>query len=149
MQHLSVCSILPCTAAGAAQPERQSTSAAAAVDHMTREEAYATITAAHPVRTIVRDALYEYWRIKRERIGKPLVRRLQAPTSSSDQNPFAVFRCFSLDTSYLQGHSTHPLRTCHVSLSVVMPCKVAGQVWLVIEQDFWCGRGRFISGHGA
>ncbi len=79
--------------AGAAQPERQSTSAAAAVDHMTREEAYAVITAAHPVRVIVRDVLYEYWRTKRERLGKPLVRRLQAPTSSSDQNPFAVFRC--------------------------------------------------------
>lgn len=59
---------------------------------MTREEAYEVITAAHPVRTVVRDALYMYWRTKRERIGKPLIRRLQAPTSSSDQNPFGVFR---------------------------------------------------------
>jgi hypothetical protein len=82
-----------CHMTGAAQTERQSTAAAAAVDHMTREEAYAVMTAAHPIRTIIRDALYEYWRAKRERLGKPLVRRLQAPTSSSDQNPFAVFRC--------------------------------------------------------
>ncbi|EIE24666.1 hypothetical protein COCSUDRAFT_41002 [Coccomyxa subellipsoidea C-169] len=79
-------------AAGAAQTERQSPSAAAAVDHMTREEAYEVITAAHPVRTLVRDAIYDFWRTKRERIGKPLLRRLQAPTSSSDQNPFGVFR---------------------------------------------------------
>ncbi|CAL8467691.1 g7229 [Coccomyxa elongata] len=79
-------------AAGAAQTERQSPAAAAAVDHMTREEAYEVITAAHPVRTLVRDALYAFWRTKRERLGKPLIRRLQAPTSASDQNPFGVFR---------------------------------------------------------
>ncbi len=81
-----------CCNAGAAQTERQSPAAAAAVDHMTREEAYEVITAAHPVRMLVRDALYAFWRTKRERLGKPLIRRLQAPTSASDQNPFGVFR---------------------------------------------------------
>jgi hypothetical protein len=33
-----------------------------------------------------------YWRKKRAARGKPLLRRLQAPTSSSDTNPFNVFR---------------------------------------------------------
>lgn len=77
---------------GAAQTERQSPAAAAAVDHMTVEEAHEALAAAHPLRPIVRDALYGYWRAKRERTGKPLIRRLQAPTSASDQNPYGVFR---------------------------------------------------------
>ncbi len=83
--------------AGAAQAERQSPAAAAAVDHMPVEEAYEAMAAAHPLRIPVRDALYGYWRAKRERTGKPLIRRLQAPTSASDQNPYGVFRCARRD----------------------------------------------------
>ena len=78
--------------AGAAQTERQSISAAAAVDHMTREEAYAAMDMVQPLRAIMRDAVYGYWADKRKRTGKPFIRRLWAPTSSSDQNPFSVFR---------------------------------------------------------
>jgi len=46
-----------------------------------------------PARPQVRDAVLAYWRKKRAARGKPLLRRLQAPTSSSDTNPFNVFRC--------------------------------------------------------
>ena len=46
-----------------------------------------------PLRPIMRDAVYHYWAEKRKRAGKPFIRRLWAPTSASDQNPFGVFRC--------------------------------------------------------
>ena len=78
--------------AGAAQTERQSVSAAAAVDHMTREEAFAAMDMVQPLRASMREAVYSYWAGKRKRTGKPFIRRLWAPTSSSDQNPFSVFR---------------------------------------------------------
>ena len=55
--------------AGAAQAERQSPTAAAAVGHMPVEEAYEVLAAAHPLRAPVRDALYSFWRAKRERAG--------------------------------------------------------------------------------
>ena len=66
-------------------------SAAAAVDHMTREEAFAAMNMVQPLRPIMRDAVYHYWAEKRKRAGKPFIRRLWAPTSASDQNPFSVF----------------------------------------------------------
>lgn len=68
-------------------------SAAAAVDHMTREEAFAAMDGVQPLRPIMRDAVYNYWAEKRKRAGRPFIRRLWAPTSASDQNPFGVFRC--------------------------------------------------------
>jgi len=37
-------------------------------------------------------AVYEYWQQKRKRWNKPLLRRLQAPTSAADTNPYNVFR---------------------------------------------------------
>ncbi|GAQ90948.1 Polycomb enhancer protein [Klebsormidium nitens] len=37
-------------------------------------------------------AVYEYWKDKRERWNKPILRRLQPPPSVTDQNPFNVFR---------------------------------------------------------
>ena len=67
-------------------------SAAAAVDHMTGEEAFAAMDTVQPLRPIMRDAVYNYWAEKRKRAGKPFIRRLWAPTSASDQNPFGVFR---------------------------------------------------------
>jgi enhancer of polycomb-like protein len=36
--------------------------------------------------------VYDYWVVKRKKWGKPILRRLQAPTSASDSNPFLVFR---------------------------------------------------------
>ncbi len=59
---------------------------------MAREEAFAALAAGQPLRAPVRDAVLAYWRRKRAARGKPLLRRLQAPTSSSDTNPFNVFR---------------------------------------------------------
>eukprot|EP00983_Pelagomonas_calceolata_P132397 1161864-Pelagomonas_calceolata.AAC.18 len=38
-------------------------------------------------------AVYDYWAAKRKKWGKPLLRRLQAPTNPSDTNPYNVFRC--------------------------------------------------------
>lgn len=37
--------------------------------------------------------VYDYWMAKRKRRGKPLLRSLQAPTPSADQNPANCFRC--------------------------------------------------------
>ena len=47
---------------------------------------------AHPLRPSTAKAAYLYWKGKRKKAGRPLLRRLQAPTSASDTNPFAVFR---------------------------------------------------------
>jgi enhancer of polycomb-like protein len=37
-------------------------------------------------------AVYEYWTEKRQRLKKPLLRRLQPPPAPNDSNPFNVFR---------------------------------------------------------
>lgn len=37
--------------------------------------------------------VYGYWAGKRKRWGKPILRRLQAPTIASDTNPYNTFRC--------------------------------------------------------
>ncbi|KAK9843485.1 hypothetical protein WJX81_005242 [Elliptochloris bilobata] len=78
--------------AGATHAEKQSPAAVAATEHMAREEAYAALAAGQPLRAPVRDAVLAYWKRKRAARGRPLLRRLQAPTSSSDTNPFNVFR---------------------------------------------------------
>lgn len=78
--------------AGATQAERLSAAAVAATEHMSREEAHGALAGGQPLRPPVRDAVLAYWRRKRSARGKPLLRRLQAPTSSSDTNPFNVFR---------------------------------------------------------
>ncbi|KAK9817316.1 hypothetical protein WJX72_012553 [[Myrmecia] bisecta] len=80
------------TAAGAQASEKMSTAAAATIDHMTRDDALELMDHTWPLRASVRGMLYDYWRQKRLKLGKPLLRRLQAPTSSSDNNPHKVFR---------------------------------------------------------
>ena len=37
-------------------------------------------------------AVYEYWTDRRQRLKKPLLRRLQPPPAPNDSNPFNVFR---------------------------------------------------------
>jgi hypothetical protein len=37
-------------------------------------------------------AVYEHWRKKREKLGKPLIRRFQPPTSIQDTSPHSTFR---------------------------------------------------------
>ena len=78
--------------AGATQAERLSPAAVAATEHMSREEAHAALGGGQALRAPARDAVFTYWRRKRAARGRPLLRRLQAPTSSSDTNPFNVFR---------------------------------------------------------
>lgn len=48
----------------------------------------------HPnaARDTIRADVYEYWRARRARLGRPLMRRLMAPTPVNDQNPYNVFR---------------------------------------------------------
>ncbi len=41
-------------------------------------------------------AVYDYWAGKRKRTGKPMMRRLQAPTPANDTNPYNVFRWAAL-----------------------------------------------------
>mmetsp|Transcript_18428 Transcript_18428/g.51673 ORF Transcript_18428/g.51673 Transcript_18428/m.51673 type:complete len:636 (-) Transcript_18428:160-2067(-) len=43
-------------------------------------------------RSTILEAVYDYWAAKRKKWGKPLLRRLQAPTNPSDTNPYNVFR---------------------------------------------------------
>ena len=59
---------------------------------MPRAEALAAIQATHPIREVTALAVYNYWRVRRLATKKPLLRRLQAPTSASDSNPMLVFR---------------------------------------------------------
>ncbi|KAK9867296.1 hypothetical protein WJX84_005761 [Apatococcus fuscideae] len=81
------------TAAGAATGEKTGAAAVAAIDHMTAEEGLAALESSMPgLRPPVRDAVFQYWKTKRVGQGKPLLRRLQAPTIPSDTNPFNVFR---------------------------------------------------------
>lgn len=40
--------------------------------------------------------VYGYWSAKRKRWGKPILRRLQAPTVASDTNPYNTFRWVSV-----------------------------------------------------
>lgn len=59
---------------------------------MPAAEALAVVQAAHPGRDVTAQAVYAYWRGRRLAAKKPLLRRLQAPTSASDSNPMLVFR---------------------------------------------------------
>ncbi|KXZ44245.1 hypothetical protein GPECTOR_70g475 [Gonium pectorale] len=66
--------------------------AVAATSNMPRDEALAILRKHACARDAILLAVYEYWRAKRERWGKPIMRRLQAPTNPSDTNPYNVFR---------------------------------------------------------
>lgn len=48
--------------------------------------------------------VYTYWAAKRKKWGKPILRRLQAPTLASDTNPYNTFRCVQ--------HHHHQLAVC-------------------------------------
>ncbi|DBA94861.1 TPA: hypothetical protein ACH3X1_002399 [Trebouxia sp. C0004] len=78
--------------AGASVAERTSPAACATTDHMSREQAMEALTQVAAARQPVKDAVYQYWLDKRKQLGKPLLRRLQAPTNSSDTNPHSCFR---------------------------------------------------------
>lgn len=44
------------------------------------------------VRDTIRVTVYDYWLQKRQQLGQPILRRLQAPTPPNDNNPYNVFR---------------------------------------------------------
>ncbi|GBF97060.1 hypothetical protein Rsub_09533 [Raphidocelis subcapitata] len=77
--------------AGASVAERTSATALAAIDHLGKDLALGVLLEVG-ARDVIANDVYEYWAAKRRRWGKPILRRLQAPTSASDTNPFNVFR---------------------------------------------------------
>ena len=77
--------------AGASVTERNS-SAAAAIDYLTKGQAVEDLKATVGGREAVLVKVYEHWAQKRKKKQKPLLRRLQAPTPAGDNNPFNVFR---------------------------------------------------------
>ena len=99
---MSVCAHGSCclyAGAGASVAERTSPAACATTDHMSREQAMEALTQVAAARQPVKDAVYHYWLDKRKQLGKPLLRRLQAPTNSSDTNPHSCFRYVLLNAS--------------------------------------------------
>jgi enhancer of polycomb-like protein len=64
----------------------------ASTSFLQRELAFDALRTATGAKHSVLSAVYDYWQQKRAKWGKPLLRRLQAPTSASDKNPFNVFR---------------------------------------------------------
>ncbi len=79
-------------AAGGNMPERISPGFVAQIGNLKRDEALQALSRTHALRQPVLNAVYSYWREKRVSRGRPLLRRLQAPTPQSDSNPFNVFR---------------------------------------------------------
>lgn len=57
-----------------------------------RLEALQMLEETCPSRDTIRVAVYEYWLAKRAKLGRPLLRKLQAPTALNNQDPFKVFR---------------------------------------------------------
>jgi len=72
--------------------DKQSPGFVAQIGNMKKEEALQAMSRAHALRHPVLVAVYTYWRQKRANRGKPLLRSLQAPTGTSDPDPFSVFR---------------------------------------------------------
>ncbi|PSC68541.1 enhancer of polycomb 1 [Micractinium conductrix] len=80
------------TLSGAAPAERTSVAACATTDHMPREEALQMLEETCSARDTIRADVYAYWVARRKALGRPLMRRLIAPTPINDQNPYNVFR---------------------------------------------------------
>ncbi|WIA18855.1 hypothetical protein OEZ85_003533 [Tetradesmus obliquus] len=80
------------TAAGAGPNERCTASAVAAIDHLPRNEAVRMLLLECGGREKLCWDVYNYWAGKRKKWGKPILRRLQAPTLASDTNPYNTFR---------------------------------------------------------
>ena len=70
---------------------------------MSKEEAFHALGSVAPLRPAIRAEVYRYWKDKRRRLGRPLVRRLQAPTSANDPNHYHVFRWAALRGLQVQG----------------------------------------------
>ena len=81
----------------------------AQIGNMRKDEALHVLSRARALRQPVLLAVYTYWREKRVKRGKPLLRSLQAPTASSDSNPFNVFRYSSAASLHCHGCEMHRL----------------------------------------
>lgn len=81
-----------CGSVGAGPTERCAASAVAAIDHMPRGEAVRMLMIECGGREKLCLDVYGYWASKRKRWGKPILRRLQAPTLPNDTNPYNTFR---------------------------------------------------------
>lgn len=72
--------------------EKTSQALAQITGHLSKEEALAILRKAVGGREQTIVDVFHYWLSKRKRGQKPLLRRLQAPTPMSDNDPFHVFR---------------------------------------------------------
>lgn len=78
--------------AGSAAAERRTVQACATIDHLQKQDALQMLQECCPSRDKIREEVYEYWKRKRNKLGKPLLRRLQAPTPLNNSDPYKVFR---------------------------------------------------------
>lgn len=77
---------------GSAAAERRSAQACATTDHLQKQDALQMLEEFCPARDSIREAVYEYWKSKRASLGRPLLRKLQAPTPLNNTDPHRVFR---------------------------------------------------------
>jgi len=88
---------------GAPPAERHTEHACAATDHLQRDEALQMLEETCPSHKTIRVAVYEYWLLKRKKLGRPLLRRLQAPTALNDKDPYRVFRSVGLPPIFMHA----------------------------------------------
>ena len=81
-----------CIVTGNGMPDRISPAIVAQVGNLKKDEALQAMSKTHALRHPTLLAIYNYWREKRVKRGRPLLRSLQAPTAPSDSNPYNVFR---------------------------------------------------------
>jgi enhancer of polycomb-like protein len=77
---------------GSTAADRITVEACATTDHLQRDDALQMLHETCPARDTLRAAVYDYWLDKRRRLGRPLLRRLQAPTPLNNNDPYRVFR---------------------------------------------------------
>ncbi|MEW5317204.1 MAG: hypothetical protein WDW38_008525 [Sanguina aurantia] len=80
------------SAANASALEKVTPLSAGNISNLPKDEAIAHLRKTIGGREAILREVYEYWAAKRVRMGRPMLRRLIAPTSASDANPLTVFR---------------------------------------------------------
>eukprot|EP01025_Chloroclados_australasicus_P044792 TRINITY_DN4880_c1_g2_i10.p1 TRINITY_DN4880_c1_g2~~TRINITY_DN4880_c1_g2_i10.p1 ORF type:complete len:517 (-),score=58.25 TRINITY_DN4880_c1_g2_i10:783-2228(-) len=79
-------------ACGAGYMERHTAAALSTTEHLDKEAAVQYLSETMSLRTKILQDLLKFWEGKRKKAQKPLMRKFQAATPSSDTNPFNVFR---------------------------------------------------------
>lgn len=94
---------LPPYRAGCSAPDwRMLPAAVAATSNMSRDEALSVLRKYTCARDPILHAVYDYWRAKRERLNRPIMRRLQVgprSTPTSTCTPRGARRCGALALS--------------------------------------------------